>query len=434
MTLEQFKKKNIPNSPGVYLFTEGRKILYIGKATSLHDRVKSYFSKDLASVRSPLIVRMVSRAKGLRTIPTDSVLEALLLETRLIKTHQPAYNSKEKDDKSFNHIVITKEEFPRVLLVRQREAVRQGRQSYKKVFGPFPHGAALKDALKVIRKIFPFRDKCSPASISQQTLRVANVLRKSDKSSPPFIPKNSKEIVAGKPCFNAQIGLCPGVCTGAILKSDYAKNIRNIATFLDGNKNGLIRNLEREMNILARQERFEEAGKIKRTLFALRHIQDIALIKSEEVKRDGLSRIESYDIAHISGTSVVGVMVVLEKGVLQKSEYRKFKIQSKKGGDVGALKEILSRRLLHLEWDYPTLIVVDGGEAQLNAMRDVLSLSRLTIAVVSVVKDDRHKPREILGDTHYANSLKKEILLANAEAHRFAIAFHRRLRDASFAS
>jgi excinuclease ABC subunit C len=125
-------------------------------------------------------------------------------------------------------------------------------------------------------------------------------------------------------------------------------------------------------------------------------------------------------------------MVVIENGIPQKSEYRKFKIQSKKGGDIGALKEILSRRLLHLEWEYPKLIVVDGGEAQFNAMRNVLSIMKLDIPVVSVVKDERHKPRAILGDVQYTDSLKKEILLSNAEAHRFAVAFHRRLRGASF--
>jgi excinuclease ABC subunit C len=278
--------------------------------------------------------------------------------------------------------------------------VRVGKENYKKVFGPFPHGTSLKDALKLIRKIFPFRDKCSSGQ--------------------------------GKPCFNAQIGLCPGVCDGAISKSNYAKNIRNIATFLDGNKKGLIRNLEREMSTLAQKERFEDAGKIKRIIFALRHIQDVALIKSEETRKEGKLRIESYDVAHISGTSVVGVMVVIENGIPQKSEYRKFKIQSKKGGDIGALKEILSRRLLHLEWEYPKLIVVDGGEAQFNAMRNVLSIMKLDIPVVSVVKDERHKPRAILGDVQYTDSLKKEILLSNAEAHRFAVAFHRRLRGASF--
>jgi len=120
MDNQYLKKKKIPDSPGVYLFKAGRDILYIGKATSLKDRVKSYFTKDLVGTRGPLLVEMIFKAKSLDFIKTDSVLEALILEANLIKKYQPRYNTKEKDNKSFNYVIITKEDWPRVLIERGR--------------------------------------------------------------------------------------------------------------------------------------------------------------------------------------------------------------------------------------------------------------------------------------------------------------------------
>jgi excinuclease ABC subunit C len=132
-------------------------------------------------------------------------------------------------------------------------------------------------------------------------------------------------------------------------------------------------------------------------------------------------------VAHISGTSVVGVMTVAENGELKKSDYRKFKIKIQKNDDVAALGEVLERRLKHQEWPYPDLIVVDGGTPQLNTARVKLQKSGVDIPVVAVVKDQNHKAREILGN--YSHDLKNSILLANSEAHRFAIKYHRALRS-----
>jgi len=388
-----------------------RKILYIGKATSLRDRVQSYFGKDVIHTRGPQIFAMVEKAKSIRFTVTDSVLEALILETALIKKHAPPYNTKEKDNKSFNHIIITNEDFPRVLIVRGRELENELRiKGYKLqgVFGPFPRGGVLKDAMKIIRKIFPFRDTCVPES--------------------------------GWACFNRQIGLCPGVCTGEISKEAYRKRIKNIKLFLGGHKKEVIRNLTREMRGYAKNHQFEKAGEIKRTLFALTHIQDIALLKrnSESIQGESLDgfRIEAYDIAHMSGKELVGVMTVIEDGEPAKNEYRKFKIRSFSGvDDTRALKEILERRLAHPEWQYPKLIVVDGGKAQRNAAGGVLTAAGVTIPVVGVIKDERHRPKEILGIAKIRpwrilrSDLENKILLANSEAHRFAIKYHREKRE-----
>jgi excinuclease UvrABC nuclease subunit len=153
--------------------------------------------------------------------------------------------------------------------------------------GPFPHSGELREALKIIRRIFPYRDeKC--------------------KITPKL-----------KPCFNAQIGLCPGPCGGWISKADYRKIIRHITLFFEGRKGTLIKSLEREMKKHAKEHKFEDADRVKRQIFALDHIQDIALIKKDiENQNNGEKpyRIEAYDIAHISGTNAVGVMTVVEDG------------------------------------------------------------------------------------------------------------------------
>jgi excinuclease ABC subunit C len=405
MTLEQFKKKmkQIPDAPGVYFFLgKNKEVLYIGKATSLRSRVRSYFSPDLAATRGPLLVQMLEKAKTIDWRETDSVLEALLLEANLIKSHKPKHNTDLKDDKSWNYIVITKEDFPVIRYVRGRELAMQDPDEYLHTFGPFPHGLQLKAAMKIIRKIFPYRDdKCVPNS--------------------------------GKACFNRHIGLCPGVCTGEISKTDYRKIIRRIALLFQGKKLELIKSLEKDMKAAAKAEEFEEAARLRSQVFALNHIQDVSLIKDEyraSGGKIGNTRIEAYDIAHMAGTSVVGVMVVVEDGEANKDQYRKFKIKTAKGGDdAGSLREVLTRRLGHDEWPLPRVIAVDGSTAQINAATKVLEEHGMNIPIVGVVKDEKHRPRSIQGKREVIAGRERDILLANAEAHRFAITYHKKLRN-----
>src|SRR3989344_582999 len=317
--------KNFPDTPGVYFFIgANKKILYIGKATSLRNRVRSYFLPNVMETRGPLITKMVRDAVLLEFKATDSVLEAILLEAELIKKFQPPANSKEKDDKSWNYVVVTKEVFPRVLLVRGRMLLFAGDTikgvNIKEVFGPFPQGGLLREALKIVRKIFPFHDTCVP--IADHTLKKS------------------------RPCFNRQIGLCPGVCTGEISKEEYAKTIRNITLFFRGKKRTLVKLLKVEMAEYAKRREFEKAERVKRTIFSLDHIHDVALMKRGYAD-DATSvtkgfRIEAYDIAHLSGTFVVGVMAVIFDGQAKKSDYRKFRIRRKAGvDDTGALFEII---------------------------------------------------------------------------------------------
>ncbi len=399
MTREQFDKKSkkIPDGPGVYFFLgKNKKVLYIGKATSLRDRVRSYFSADLPSMRSALIVDMINKAQTIDWRQTDSVLEALLLEAALIKSHKPFHNTDLKDDKSYNYVIITKEEFPQVLVVRGKNLADA--PAYKKIFGPFPHGLQLREAMKLIRRIFPYRDeKCKPGQ--------------------------------GRPCFNRQIGLCPGTCTGEVTKQEYGRTIRHIVLLFEGKKGQLLKALNREMRAAAKEEEFEQCKEMQRQLYALQHIQDVSLIKDEyrSAGPTGRTRVEAYDIAHLRGSAAVGVMVVVEDGLAVKSEYRKFKIKTAKGGDdAGALREVLTRRLGHDDWPLPRLIVVDGAKPQLNAARSVLAQYGMAIPVVGVVKDEKHRPRRIDGDRELIKDREREILLANAEAHRFAIGYHRK--------
>ncbi len=406
--LAQFK---IPDEPGVYKFRKGRTVLYVGKATSLRDRVRSYFAKDIADARSSAIEAMVAESTEITWEETESVLEALILEANLIKKIEPKYNIASKDNKSFNYLVITKEAFPRILVVRGRELFTNWQEgNIKHLFGPFPMGLALRDAMKLVRRIFPYRDdKCTPC--------------------PDQLKAGKKHC---RPCFNRQIGVCPGVCTGETDAREYANTIHNICLLFSGKKKKLIGELEKEMRAAASDERFEDAAIARRQIAALQHINDISLIKHESRFATGGAiqsrslRIEAYDVAHTGGSETVGVMVAVQDGQPLKAAYRKFKVRGFTNNDPGALSEVLSRRFLHPEWEYPRVIVVDGSTAQLNAARKVLTNAGIMIPIVGVVKNERHQPERLVGHASAIKDHERDILLANSEAHRFAIGWHRK--------
>ena len=206
--------------------------------------------------------------------------------------------------------------------------------------------------------------------------------------------------------------------------------------FLSGRGKELRRMLEREMREAVREERFEDAGEARRELFALNHIQDVSLIKDENrYPRDGAIapsrgwRIEAYDTAHLSGTNAIGVMTVVVDGTPLKKEYRTFRIRGiKKNDDIASLKEILSRRLNHTEWQFPKVIVVDGGKTHKKTAEKVLAEAGVDIPIVAVVKDERHRPREVIG-ARAASISESDAVLANSEAHRFSLSRHRKARS-----
>lgn len=415
MTSQQLADFKLPDVPGVYFFKQGDVILYIGKATSLRDRTRSYFATDLIATRGPQIVDMVFKADTMDWRETDTVIEALILEAKLIKEHLPYYNVKEKDDKSWNYVCITKESLPKVMTIRGKEIdfdMMTGRDfKLKKCYGPFTSGGSLKEALKIIRRIFPFIDTSSIKKDNYQFYRQLGLAPSIDATEP--IP----DIEQDENC------------------KAYLRNIKNIELFFEGKKKKIIKELETDMLAYADVEEFERAAEVKRQIFALEHINDVALIRNDK-DRTGIKpgfRIEAYDIAHMSGKNMVGVMTVVTNGEKDGNEYRKFIIRSQENSnDIGALEEVLSRRFRHTEWGVPDLIVMDGGEAQFRIGKQVTKRYQLDIPVVSVVKDDSHKAKGILGDEALIKTHQKDILFANVEAHRYGITFHKQKRAKSF--
>ncbi|HOW60844.1 MAG TPA: GIY-YIG nuclease family protein [Candidatus Moranbacteria bacterium] len=408
------KINKLPTEPGVYIFKDKfGKILYIGKATSLRSRVKSYFQGR--DVRGERILSMVRQVADIKTQQTDSVLEALILESNLIKKHQPKYNIDLKDGKSFSYFVITKEKFPRVIILRKTD-LGKNKNITRYTFGPYTSKKQMEIALKIIRHIFPFH-------------------------------LNKQQSENG--CLDFQIGLCPGPYAGAISGKDYMANIRNIRMILAGKKKGLINTLEKEMQTEAKKHEFEKAAELRNKIFALQHIRDIALITKdfEENTRTTnheprIFRIEAYDISNISGTNAVGSMVVFSNNKPDKSQYRKFRIKTVAGiDDVKMMREILIRRFNN-EWPMPDLILLDGGIGHLNMADRLLHKKMgLAVSIAAVAKGPMRKNVKIkisndksILNSQISNEIEEILDDKNLikgimdEAHRFAINFHRKIR------
>jgi len=443
--------KNLPETPGVYLMKDAKgKLLYVGKAGNLRRRVSSYFLRLSASAHDLRTGRHDARIEGLvQRIGkidhenTDSALEALILESALIKKHQPPFNIREKDDKSFLYVGVTKEEFPRVLLIRGKDFKKEGSDMYLRAipvpsrtehssersarkreernvrlragFGPFVSASSVREALRIIRRIFPWN-----------------------------VHEPEKVGVMKRPCFDYGIGLCPGMCIGGISKSEYMKTVRNIVLFFSGEKKKIIMELEYEMKKASKKLEFEKAEKIKRQLFALQHIHDTALINENEIGNwkleigNSAKRVEGYDISNISGTDPVGSMVVFMDDKPMNGEYKKFIIKTVKGSnDVGMLREVLKRRFSHTPkekgWAYPDLVLVDGGKGQANTAKRVLAEKHINIPVLGIAKGPERKRNDIIGVKPEWVS-ERTLEQVRNEAHRFAITFHKKRRSATFIS
>jgi excinuclease ABC subunit C len=404
------KIKNFPKTPGVYLMKNATgKIIYVGKATSLRNRVGSYFDRphDLR------IENLVSEIASINYQKTPTVIEALILEANLIKKYLPKYNIKEKDDRSFLYVVFTREKFPRIILLRGLELERMTPREKKqitKLFGPYTSASSLRAALDILRRrIFPFRDCIT-------------------------MPK--------RPCLHYHLKQCPAPCADLISQKDYRHLIRHLILFFEGKKEKIIKNLKKEMAAASRREDFETAARLRNQIFSLEHIQDVAILKEEDKNKNinfGINlfgRIEGYDISNTSGTAATGSMVVFEDGKPNKNDYRKFKIKRlNTPNDVGMMKEVMTRRLKHLsDWPLPNLILVDGGWGQINAVREILSEQKIKIPVLGIAKGfDRKQDRLIVDPKNpelirVAESHKDILLRVRDEAHRFAIGYHKLLR------
>jgi len=462
------KIKKLPDNPGIYLFYNSKKeLIYVGKATSLRDRVGSYFrlissesfhkktmknfSKEINSDKLLLetnkkvsdkknsslrfrsgwginlrpIEQMIHEVVNIKTIETDSVLEAIILEANTIKKYQPKYNISLKDDKSWNYIVITNDDYPKVFTMRQHELNNSKFkvQNFKFTFGPYP-GLKTNEMMKLLRKLF-YISTCSPLM---------------SKQVPSLKNNESKQ---KKPCFYYQLGQCLGVCVGEISSKEYKREvIQPLVKFLRGNKKGLKKNLQKKMLEASGREDFEEAGRLRDQIKNLQKIQDIALLNKsflvnnfESETKNSKLRIEGYDISNFGSSNIVGSMVVFENGEANKNEYRKFKIKNIEGqNDIDCLAEVIERRLKHQEWLIPQIILVDGGLSQVNKTVEILCINKFKIPVVGIAKGSTRKKNEfIIGFknkefVNWVNKNKELLIKVRDEAHRFAINYQKSLR------
>jgi excinuclease ABC subunit C len=368
------KLKTIPKKPGVYFWLDkAGKVLYVGRATNLKSRLGQYFQKNI----SPRIAEMVMSAKDIKYEVTDTLLEAIILEAKNIKKFWPKYNIVDRDDRSFIYVVIPKIQFAKPIIVRATD-LKKFPSSKAKVFGPYQSFYLLQNALRLIRRIFPYGN-CQPHS--------------------------------GKACFDYQIGLCPGGCIDAISARDYQKNINNICLLLAGEKKRLVASLIKS-----------NPDKIK----ALKHIQDVSLLTREDNLGElKVNRIEGYDISHHQGKESYGSMVVFENGEANRNEYRLFKIKEAPGGDdERALSEVLLRRFKHAEWPLPEIIMIDGGSPQISFLSKIFQTNNINIPLVGISKfgGDRlvFTPKTKKEIKDLADNIKPTLLKLREEAHRFA--------------
>lgn len=407
------KNGALPAEPGVYFMKDAAgKLLYIGKATSLKTRVGSYFTRP-ADAR---IEKMVSQIAAIDYEITPTAVDALVLEANYIKKFQPPYNVMEKDDKSFVHLVFTREKFPRPVLIRAYELARLPKRQFLKVFGPYHSAAAVRASLDILRKAFPW-STCVPGK--------------------------------KRPCFYRHLGLCPGVCSGEISPADYRVIIRGLMKFFEGKRAAVVKDIRESMKKAALAERFEEAAEWRNRLYQLEHIRDLAMLKREDAGVGGyidiFGRLEGYDISNISGQDAVGSMVVFKDGEPKKSEYRKFKIRSVIGpNDTAMIEEVLRRRFGRAanaeaeRWPNPDLILIDGGAGQLNAAKRALAAHGLRIPLVGIAKGFDRKQDELVYDksdyelARLVQAFKPMLQRLRDEAHRFAVGFHRKLRAKRF--
>lgn len=528
----QEKLANLPTTPGVYIMKdENGKVIYVGKAVNLRNRVRQYFQNSDLTPKTRL---MVKKIKDFDYIVTDTEVEALILECNLIKEYRPKYNVLLRDDKNYQYIKITNEMFPR--LVTTRKVEKDG----ARYFGPYVRGYSVKQTIELLKSLF--------------------MLRTCKRKFPDQLGK-------GRPCLNFYIERCLGVCKGDIPEEEYQKLVERAVKVLSGKGDEIVEELKKKMFEYADNLMFEKAQEIKNKITSLEQIitkqkviyaddrsedvinyasdssnicivvliirngklinkeefvlrndeevferfleqyysdvvsvpkeiiipheienneniekmieklygfkakivvpkqgekkqllemakknAEISLVNKQKIENyyseallrlknmlnieHDIEKIESYDISNLAGTDNVGTLIVFEDGKFNKDLYRKFKIKSFEGqDDIRSVKEVLTRRFTNLEKHgrLPDLILIDGGQNQVNAAVEVLRSLGFDIPVAGMVKDDRHKTRDLIYNGQELNIQKdslvfKLISIIQEETHRFAVKYHREVR------
>ena len=423
------KLKQLPTNPGVYFHKSNTgEIIYVGKAANLRNRVRQYFQKSrLRDIKTDALVAEIIDTDW---IDVETEIDALFLESEMIKRYQPRYNVLLRDDKSQIYVRIPMNEaYPAVSYTR---GPLDDNALY---FGPYYNGWAVRKALRYLRRVFPY---------------------------------STHETMPKRLCLQYHIGLCPGVEAQKISSTDYKKILHKLIRYLKGERKVLVRELEREMLKYAKNQQFEEAAKIRNRLKNMKELQrqivfgdrefmdiskDHALIGLQELLglQDVPRRIEGYDISHMSGTNNVASMVVATNGLADKNQYRKFKMQLPGNNDFEHMRETMRRRFSgkHNDWPMPDLILIDGGKGQLGAALGVLEGLDIKTPVIGLAKREeqvvvhRERSNVRLSDTlTHSDELDGYILInlpktghvskllqrIRNESHRFAVSYHTTLK------
>ena len=421
--------RQLPTGPGVYLMKdEDARVIYIGKAVNLRSRVGSYFTTVAA--QEMRTAGLVPEIRDVEVIETESEVDALLLEARLIKDVQPKFNQELKDDKTFPYLeVFVREDFPRV------EFTRTPQDRGTRLYGPFTNAKQLRGAIAVLQRIFRFRT-CSLD-----------------------IDDGDERWQWFRPCLLASIDQCTAPCNLRISKEDYRRDIRRLQTFLDGGRVKLMRELDREMQQASAEKLYEKAARIRDEIQALEDLDlrgDLEEHAQPEVfyvdPKKGLSglkqvfgleetprRIEGVDIAHLQGGQTVASLVQFIDGLPFKHGYKRYRIRSVDGvDDYGSIREVVSRRLGRLAQEgeaFPDILLIDGGKGQLNAALEAMEVIGVDPPfTISLAKREEEvyvpgeaEPRRL---SRHGFGLRL-LQYVRDEAHRFAQHYHHILRRKS---
>lgn len=433
----QSKLKQLPKGPGVYFHKNSKgKIIYIGKAARLNNRVRQYF--QASRLRDPKTDALVAEIADVDWVEVESELDALFLEAELIRRYQPMYNILLRDDKSLSYIRIDiKSSHPTVSTVRR--PLDDGADYY----GPYYSSASIKKALKYLRKIFPFDWR---------------------------VPGASQK----RPSLDYHLGLSPGLEKGKTNLAQYRTNLRQLARYLKGGRKNIMNNIEKKMIQSAKTHEFEQAAKYRNQLRALQSLHKQIIFSDKEFmdlsKDAGLfeltellglktipRRIEGFDISHMSGTDTVASMVVFQNGLPDKAQYRKFKMRIPGNDDFAHMNEVICRRVSaknQKNWGLPDIFLIDGGKGQLGSALSALSDAGLQIPAVGLAKQKEQivisknwpnvnlsknfakKIRAIVEETDgyylvnvpHESHVVKLLQRIRDESHRFAVSYHSTLK------
>lgn len=423
------KVRSFPQTPGVYLMKDAAgRVIYVGKAKNLRSRAGSYFLKAAADDRRT--ADLVREICDIDFLEAESEVDALLVESRLVKDIQPKYNQELKDDKTFPYLEIyTREDFPRV------EFTREPQSRGTKLYGPFASASGLRGAIQVLQKIFKFRTCSLDIEAGDEKWRWF------------------------RPCLLASINQCTAPCNLRISKEDYQRDIQRLRMFLEGKKRQLLDEMKSEMVEAARLLQFEKAARLRDEIHLLEtldnrgeldeHVQPEVFFIDPKKGLTGLRKvlklsqtprtIEGVDIAHLGGDETVASLVRFIDGLPFKPGYKRFRIRGVTGiDDFRSIHEVVARRFarLHDESEiFPDILLIDGGKGQLNAAMGAFAELKITPpTVISLAKREeevfvpgREEPIR-LSRHSYALRLLQYV---RDEAHRFAQHYHHLLRRKS---